>query len=222
MQILGIKFRSSNDIYELDVSGNELVKGDEVVCDTENGINYGAVVVPPHDVKEDDSYKKVLRKATEKDKKELENVKNREKTTLEEAKKIVEKSGLEMKLIDAEYNFDMSKLTISFTADGRIDFRELVRTLASTFRARIELRQIGVRDEAKILGGYGPCGRPICCANHLKDFGKVSIKMSKDQGLSLNPNGISGACGRLLCCLGYEDNDYIKALEKMPRLNSKV
>ena len=127
-----------------------------------------------------------------------------------------------MKMIDAEYTFDMSKLSFSFTADNRVDFRELLKSLASEFKTRIELRQVGARDESKILGGYGPCGRPLCCSNHLRDFGKVSIKMAKDQGLSLNPTGINGVCGRLMCCLAYEEDEYSKVLQRMPKLNSKV
>jgi cell fate regulator YaaT (PSP1 superfamily) len=144
------------------------------------------------------------------------------KKALAETKKVVLEQKLDMKVVAAEYSFDTTKLIISFVAEDRVDFRDLVKTLAAMFKTRIELRQIGVRDEAKLVGGYGPCGRGLCCANHLCSFEKVSIKMAKNQGLSLNPQSISGACGRYMCCLGYEDEQYSQVLAKMPKLNSKV
>ena len=141
---------------------------------------------------------------------------------MQETKKIVAEQKLDMKVVSAEYSFDTSKLIISFVAENRVDFRDLVKSLAGLFKTRIELRQIGVRDEAKLVGGFGPCGRQLCCTNHLCSFEKVSIKMAKNQGLSLNPQSISGACGRYLCCLAYEDDQYASVLAKMPKLNSKV
>lgn len=222
MQIIGVKFRSSNNIYDFDAGSLEIKKGDAVIVETINGLCYGKVEVVNKDKESETELKKVIRKATEKDSQHLLTIRKKEQNALSEVKTMAKQYGLEMKVIDAEYMFDMSKLIFTFTADDRVDFRELVKSLASTFKTRIELRQVGVRDEAKILGGLGPCGRQTCCKNHLKEFEKVSVKMAKNQGLSLNPTGISGTCGRLMCCLAYEDNQYVEALSKMPKLNSKV
>jgi cell fate regulator YaaT (PSP1 superfamily) len=222
MQIVGVKFKPVGEIEYFNAGNLELKKDEAVICETENGLMFGIVEIPSLEQDTSGEYKKVIRVATDGDKKKLNDIHQKEKEALQTTKKLAKQHGLEMKLIDAEYSFDMNKITFSFTAEGRVDFRDLLKSLAGEFRTRIELKQIGARDETKIVGGYGPCGRPLCCANHLRDFGKVSIKMAKDQGLSLNPTGINGMCNRLLCCLQYEENDYSKALQNMPKLNSKV
>ena len=222
MQIVGVKFKSVGEVVYFNAQNYKLKKGEAVICDADSGLAYGIVAVETAEKDATGEYKNIVRIATQNDKKKLEDIHKKEVEALAEAKRLAKLHGLEMKLIDAEYSFDLSKLAFTFTADGRVDFRDLLKSMASQFKTRIELRQVGVRDEAKILGGLGPCGRPLCCANHLKDFGEVSIKMAKDQGLSLNPAGINGMCGRLKCCLGYEENDYLKALQNMPKLNSKV
>ena len=222
MQIVGVKFKPVSEVQYFN-AGDLVLKRDEcVICDTENGLMFGVVEVPNNEQSTSGEYKKIVRKATEGDKRKLSDIHKKEADVLKEAKKLAKKHELEMKIIEAEYSFDMSKLCFIFSAEGRVDFRDLLKSMASEFKTRIELKQIGARDETKILGGIGPCGRPLCCANHLKDFGKVSMKMAKDQGLSLNPSGINGMCGRLKCCLSYEENDYLKALQNMPKLNSKV
>ena len=222
MQIVGVKFKPVSEIEYFNANNLVLMKGDSVICETENGLMYGFVEVDSKEENTSGEYKKILRVATVNDKKKLDEIHQKEKYALNTTKKLAKEHGLEMKVIDAEYTYDMSKLTFSFTADGRVDFRELLKSLAGEFKTRIELKQIGARDETKVIGGYGPCGRPLCCANHLRDFGKVSIKMAKDQGLSLNPTGINGMCNRLFCCLQYEENDYVEALKNMPKLNSHV
>lgn len=222
MQIVGVKFKPVTEIGYFNCNNLELKKGESVICETENGLMYGIVEVPSVEQDTTGEYKKVLRVATDGDRKKLNEIHKKEQEALNKSKQLAKHHNLEMKLIDAEYTFDTSKLTFSFTAEGRVDFRELLKSMATEFKTRIELKQIGARDETKIIGGYGPCGRPLCCANHLRDFGKVSIKMAKDQGLSLNPTGINGMCNRLFCCLQYEENDYAEALQNMPRLNSKV
>lgn len=222
MQVIGVKFKPVGDIVYYNSGNLNINVGDAVICETENGLMFGITQIATHEMDTNGEMKKVLRVATDGDKKKLEDIHKKEKAAITFAKKMVRRHKLEMKLIDSEYSFDMTKLAFTFTADGRVDFRELLKSLAGEFKTRIELKQVGVRDEAKILGGYGPCGRPLCCANHLKDFGKVSIKMAKDQSLSLNPTGINGVCGRLMCCLAYEENDYAKALLNMPKLGSKV
>ena len=222
MQIVGVKFKPATEVEYFNCERLELKKGDAVICETENGLMFGIVEINSAEHNTSGEYKKVLRVATENDKKKLNDVHQKETDALNKAKKLAKQHGLEMKLIDAEYTFDTNKLTFSFTAEGRVDFRDLLKSMATEFRTRIELKQIGARDETKVIGGFGPCGRTLCCASHLKDFGKVSIKMAKDQGLSLNPTGINGMCNRLLCCLQYEENDYVEALQNMPKLNSKV
>lgn len=205
--VVGVRFKSAGKIYYFDPGDIDIKKENNVVVETSRGIEFGQVVVGPKEVLEEDivtPLKKVLRVATLED--EIKNQQNKAKE--EEAFKIclkkISKHQLDMKLIDVEYTFDNNKVIFYFTADGRIDFRELVKDLAAIFRTRIELRQIGVRDEAKMIGGMGPCGKALCCATWLGDFEPVSIKMAKEQSLSLNPTKISGICGRLMCCLKYE------------------
>lgn len=223
--IVGIKFKGSNKVYYFDPKDIEFAEGDGVIVETARGQEYGTVALPNREVEEKEvvsPLKPVIRKATAEDERQLKkNLADREhalKTIREKAAQL----GLGMKLVDAEYTFDRSKLIFYFTADGRVDFRELVRTLASIFKVRIELRQIYERDDAKMRGALAPCGRPCCCTTHLPDFEKVSIKMAKMQGLSLNPQKISGVCGRLLCCLKYENDYYSEVFKKMPKVGSKV
>lgn len=200
-------------------------KGDFAIVETARGVEYGAVVIGPKEVTEKDivsPLKNVVRVATEEDiKRHSDNV-AKEEEALKVCNEKVAKHDLDMKLIDVEYTFDNNKVIFYFTADGRVDFRELVKDLASVFRTRIELRQIGVRDEAKMVNGIGPCGQPLCCANWLGDFAPVSIKMAKDQNLSLNPSKISGICGRLMCCLKYEHEVYLELRKGMPMKGDKV
>ena len=223
--IVGIKFKGSNKVYYFDPKDIEFAEGDGVIVETARGQEYGTVALPNREVEEKEvvsPLKPVIRKATAEDERQLKkNLADREpalKTIREKAAQL----GLGMKLVDAEYTFDRSTLIFYFTADGRVDFRELVRTLASIFKVRIELRQIYERDDAKMRGALAPCGRPCCCTTHLPDFEKVSIKMAKMQGLSLNPQKISGVCGRLLCCLKYENDYYSEVFKKMPKVGSKV
>ena len=223
--IVGIKFKGSNKVYYFDPKDIEFAEGDGVIVETARGQEYGTVALPNREVEEKEvvsPLKPVIRKATAEDERQLKkNLADREpalKTIREKAAQL----GLGMKLVDAEYTFDRSKLIFYFTADCRVDFRELVRTLASIFKVRIELRQIYERDDAKMRGALAPCGRPCCCTTHLPDFEKVSIKMAKMQGLSLNPQKISGVCGRLLCCLKYENDYYSEVFKKMPKVGSKV
>ena len=209
--IVGVRFKKAGKIYYFLPDTFSLAAGDGVIVETARGLEFGTVVIGPKDVKEDTlatPLKSVVRKATEKDLKQIEKNKEREEKAFDICLEKIEKRKLPMKLINVEYTFDMNKIIFFFTADGRIDFRELVKDLATVFRTRIELRQVGVRDEAKVLNGIGACGRPLCCANFLGDFTPVSIRMAKDQNLSLNPTKISGVCGRLMCCLNYEDDLY--------------
>ena len=203
-KVVGVRFRNVGKIYYFSPKDYEIKTGDHVIVETARGIEYGKVVLAPREVGEEDvvhPLKEVLRVATkEDDEREAQN-RVREREAFKICQKKIREHGLEMKLIDAEYTFDNNKVLFYFTADGRVDFRELVKDLAAVFRTRIELRQIGVRDEAKMLGGLGPCGRPMCCSTFLGDFASVSIKMAKEQNLSLNPTKISGICGRLMCCL---------------------
>lgn len=218
VKVVNVRFRTAGKVYSFSVSDLEIKKGDLCVVETARGMEFGKVVSDPAEKDEDFStpLRPVLRIATEEDKEN--NLKNREKEkeAIRICKEKIRKHELEMKLIDAEYTFDNSKLLFYFTADGRIDFRELVKDLAGVFRTRIELRQIGVRDETKILGGYGPCGRELCCHSYLSDFVPVSIKMAKEQDLSLNPTKISGVCGRLMCCLKNEEETYEDLNRRLP------
>ncbi len=223
--IVGIKFRNTNKVYYFDPTGIQFAEGDGAIVETARGLEYGTVSVANREVEDKEivaPLKPVVRKATADDLKQVEkNLADREHA-LAVIREKAAALGLGMKLVDAEYTFDRSKLIFYFTADGRVDFRELVRTLASIFKVRIELRQIYERDDTKMRGALAACGRPCCCTSHLPDFEKVSIKMAKIQGLSLNPQKISGVCGRLLCCLKYENDYYSEVFKQMPKVGSKV
>lgn len=211
--IVGVRFKKAGKIYYFLPSEETLTIDDGVIVETARGVEYGTVVIGPKEVAKDSlvmPVKEVMRKATPKDLQQLEKNEEREEKAFAICLEKIAKRKLPMKLINVEYTFDMNKIVFFFTADGRIDFRELVKDLATVFRTRIELRQVGVRDEAKVLNGIGACGRPLCCSNFLGDFSPVSIRMAKDQNLSLNPTKISGVCGRLMCCLNYEDDLYKK------------
>ncbi|EOD01060.1 PSP1 domain-containing protein [Caldisalinibacter kiritimatiensis] len=223
--VVGVRFKKAGKIYYFDPDNIDIKEGDNVILETARGIEFGQVVVGPKEVNEEEivpPLKKVIRLATEEDKEKHKENKEKEKEAFDICLKKIEEHGLKMKLIDVEYTFDNNKVIFYFTADGRVDFRELVKDLASIFRTRIELRQIGVRDEAKMIGGLGPCGRPMCCASFLGEFEPVSIKMAKEQNLSLNPAKISGICGRLMCCLKFEHKTYQKSLENMPEVGTIV
>lgn len=224
-KIVGVKFADGGKIY--DFSPNNLLVniGDKVVVETVRGLDFGTVATPIKTIERaenDEPLKDVVRIATHQDLAQIKKIKALNKKFLEETKKIVEDFGLEMKIISCDTSFDEQKININFTSENRVDFRELVKELGSRFKARIELRQIGARDEVKIMGGLGPCGKVCCCREFLKDFEHVSIKMPKVQGLSLNPTKISGLCGRLMCCLGYENGHYSETFRLMPRINSEV
>lgn len=208
-QVIGVRFKPAGKIYYFTAKELDLNVSDGVIVETSRGMEYGEVVIFPkeNNIKKED-LKLVIRKATIKDMAQLERNKEREKSAFDICLKKIEKFKCPMKLLRAEYTFDRNKIVFFFTADGRVDFRELVKELASVFHTRIELRQVGVRDEAKQVSGIGPCGRPLCCATFLGDFAPVSIKMAKNQGFSLNPTKISGVCGRLMCCLRYENDIY--------------
>ena len=211
--IVGVRFKKAGKIYYFLPGEETLTIDDGVIVETARGVEYGTVVIGPKEVSKDSlvmPVKEVMRKATPKDLQQLEKNEEREEKAFAICLEKIAKRKLPMKLINVEYTFDMNKIVFFFTADGRIDFRELVKDLATVFRTRIELRQVGVRDEAKVLNGIGACGRPLCCSNFLGDFSPVSIRMAKDQNLSLNPTKISGVCGRLMCCLNYEDDLYKK------------
>ncbi|MFC4182068.1 PSP1 domain-containing protein [Saccharococcus thermophilus] len=223
--VVGVRFKKAGKIYYFDPGEWTIPAGEFVIVETVRGIEYGKVVISNKQVDENDivlPLKKVIRIADAKDKLIVEENKKAAREAYDICLKKVEEHGLEMKLVDVEYTFDRNKVIFYFTADGRVDFRELVKDLAAIFRTRIELRQIGVRDEAKMLGGIGPCGRMLCCSTFLGDFDPVSIKMAKDQNLSLNPTKISGLCGRLMCCLKYENEEYETAKEQLPDLGEYV
>lgn len=223
--VIGVRFKKAGKIYYFDPAELKVKTGNQVIVETSRGIEFGDVVVGPKEVAEDEvvlPLKKVLRIATEEDKVVVQENKKKEQEAFEICLRKIKEHGLPMKLIDVEYTFDVSKIIFYFTAEGRVDFRELVKDLAAVFRTRIELRQIGVRDEAKMLGGLGTCGRGLCCATFLGDFDPVSIRMAKDQNLSLNPSKISGICGRLMCCLKYENEAYEKAREIVPPVGTPV
>ena len=225
IKVIGVRFRTAGKIYFFDPGKHRIKKGDHVIVETARGIEYGTVVGNPRDVTDDkviQPLKPVLRIATERDNEQEAANKLKEKEAFKICLEKIQKHGLEMKLIDAEYTFDNNKVLFYFTADGRIDFRELVKDLASVFKTRIELRQIGVRDETKILGGIGICGRELCCHSHLSEFVPVSIKMAKEQNLSLNPTKISGVCGRLMCCLKHEEDTYEELNRKLPNVGDHV
>lgn len=223
--VIGVRFRTAGKVYYFDPKGLDFKRNDHVIVETARGVEYGTVVMPPTDVEDEkviQPLKPVIRKATEEDAKTEEKNREKEKNAYKICLEKIHKHQLEMKLIDAEYTFDNNKVLFYFTADGRIDFRELVKDLAAVFKTRIELRQIGVRDETKILGGIGMCGRPLCCHSYLSDFVPVSIKMAKEQNLSLNPTKISGICGRLMCCLKNEEDTYEELNRKLPNVGDNV
>lgn len=223
--VVGVRFKKAGKIYYFDPDSLDINKDDYVVVETARGIEFGNVTVGPKQVSEDEivqPLKKVIRVAQEEDFIIHQNNKEKAKEAFKICERKIAEHGLEMKLIDVEYTFDNNKVIFYFTADGRVDFRELVRDLAAIFKTRIELRQIGVRDEAKMIGGLGPCGKPICCATFLGEFEPVSIKMAKEQSLSLNPSKISGLCGRLMCCLKYEQEVYEELLKNIPAVGSIV
>ena len=224
-RVIGVRFRTAGKIYYFDPGKLDIKRNDHVIVETARGIEYGTVVGDPKEEEDDkviQPLKAVLRVATPKDDEQEQANKQREKEAFKICLEKIRKHDLQMKLIDAEYTFDNNKVLFYFTADGRIDFRELVKDLASVFKTRIELRQIGVRDETKILGGIGICGRPLCCHTHLSEFAPVSIKMAKEQNLSLNPTKISGVCGRLMCCLKNEEETYEELNRRLPNVGDFV
>lgn len=225
VEIIGVRFSNAGKIYYFDPKGEKIALGKMVIVETARGIEMGRVSIPNREIPDDEvtaPLKPIIRVAAEEDMKTSEENKIKEKEAFKIASDLIREHGLAMKLIDVEYTFDRSKILFYFTADGRVDFRELVKSLAGVFRTRIELRQIGVRDEARQLGSIGICGRPLCCSTFLDDFRPVSIKMAKEQGLSLNPTKISGVCGRLMCCLQYEQAVYEEALKTMPARGASV
>lgn len=224
-QVVGVRFKKAGKVYYFDPGEYNPPVGSGVIVETARGVEYGSVVAGLMTVPDEEimvPLKKVLRIATEEDTLQLESNREKEKKAFQVGLDKIAAHGLPMKLVGVEHTFDGNKIIFYFTADGRIDFRELVKDLAAVFRTRIELRQIGVRDEAKILGGLGCCGRELCCCSWLADFASVSIRMAKDQNLSLNPTKISGICGRLMCCLKYENDIYEQAREEFPEVGSRV
>ncbi|GKX68755.1 PSP1 domain-containing protein [Inconstantimicrobium mannanitabidum] len=225
IKVVGIRFKKAGKIYYFDPNESNVKKDDYAIVETARGIEFGQCVIGEKEIKEEEivaPLKLVIRAASEEDIKKHEENKAKEIDAFNICLEKIMEHGLDMKLIDVEYTFDNNKVIFYFTADGRIDFRELVKNLASIFKTRIELRQIGVRDEAKMLGGLGPCGRSLCCSTFLGDFASVSIKMAKEQNLSLNPTKISGICGRLMCCLNYEQSAYEQIRKKLPKVGSIV
>lgn len=219
VKAVGVKFKHAGKVYYFDPAGKDVEVGDKVIVETAKGLEFATVVMGEekiHPEKIVSPLKPVIRKATQEDIARNEENNSKKAEAMKLCQEKIDKHELEMKLVDVEYTFDNSKVIFYFTADGRVDFRELVKDLAGVFRMRIELRQIGVRDEAKMMGGIGNCGRPLCCHQWLSEFQPVSIKMAKTQGLSLNPTKISGICGRLMCCLKYENDTYCQAKEGMP------
>ena len=224
-KVIGVRFRTAGKIYFFSPGKLEVETGDKVIVETARGVEFGSVVTGPKEVEDDkitQPLKSVIRMATPADEETERRNKEKEKEAFKVCVEKIKKHNLSMKLIDTEYTFDNNKVLFYFTADGRIDFRELVKDLASVFKTRIELRQIGVRDETKIVGGIGICGRPLCCASYLSEFIPVSIKMAKEQNLSLNPTKISGVCGRLMCCLKYEEDTYEELNGRLPNIGDYV
>ena len=224
-EVIGVRFKDGGKVYYFDPAGKTLHIGDTVIVETSRGVECGKVAIENKEVPDKEivhPLKKLLRKATRDDYRRLEENARKEKEALKICEQKIAEHKLEMKLVDVEYTFDNSKILFYFTADGRVDFRALVKDLASVFRTRIELRQIGVRDESKMLGGLGVCGRPFCCSSFLGDCHPVSIKMAKEQGLSLSPTKISGTCGRLMCCLKYEQEAYSDLLKRTPKVGAIV
>lgn len=224
-KVIGVRFRQAGKIYFFAPGKLHIKKGDKVIVETARGVEFGSVAVAPKEVPDEEimqPLKSVIRVATEEDKKNEEKNREKEKEAYDICLEKIRKHDLDMKLINAEYTFDNNKVLFYFTADGRIDFRELVKDLAAVFRTRIELRQIGVRDETKTKGGIGICGRPLCCHTYLSEFAPVSIKMAKEQNLSLNPTKISGVCGRLMCCLTNEEETYEELNSHLPAIGDYV
>ena len=224
-KVIGVRFRTAGKIYFFAPGKFDIKQGDNVIVETARGVEFGRVVSGPKDVKDEEvvqPLKSVIRPANDQDRKTVEKNKQKEKEAFKICQEKIRKHKLEMKLIDVEYTFDGNKILFYFTADGRIDFRELVKDLAAVFRTRIELRQIGVSDETKIRGGIGICGRPLCCSTYLTEFSAVSIKMAKEQNLSLNPTKISGVCGRLMCCLTNEEETYEVLNSQLPSVGDTV
>lgn len=224
-KVIGVSFKKAGKIYYFDPDGIEVNEGEHVIVETARGVEIGEVVIGKKEVTEDDivsPLKKVIRKSTMKDRARDERNRELEEKAYDICLEKIDNHGLPMDLIDVEYTFDHNKILFYFTADGRVDFRELVKDLARVFKTRIELRQIGVRDEAKMVGGLGPCGLPVCCSKFLRDFDPISIKMAKKQNLSLNPAKISGLCGRLMCCLKYEADTYREIKKEMPDIGETV
>lgn len=225
IKVIGVRFRKAGKVYYFSPGDLDIKAGQHVIVETARGVEYGYVVLGTHEVDEKkviQPLKPVIRMATEADEETEKKNKEKEKEAFKICLEKIKKHELEMKLIDTEYTFDNNKVLFYFTADGRIDFRDLVKDLASVFKTRIELRQIGVRDETKIVGGIGICGRPLCCASYLSEFIPVSIKMAKEQNLSLNPTKISGVCGRLMCCLKYEEETYEELNGRLPNIGDYV
>lgn len=225
IKVAGVRFKTAGKMYYFDPENMELVKGDHVIVETARGMEYGTVVQGVKEVEDKEivpPLKKILRIADEKDRIQYEENCGKKNRAMQLCQEKISKHKLEMKLIDVEYTFDNSKIIFYFTADGRVDFRELVKDLAGVFKMRIELRQIGVRDESKMVGGIGTCGKPLCCHSWLPEFEPVSIKMAKVQGLSLNPAKISGICGRLMCCLKFENDIYYELRKGMPEHNERI
>ncbi|NGY87656.1 stage 0 sporulation family protein [Bacillus megaterium] len=223
--VVGVRFKKAGKIYYFDPGELTIPDGEFVIVETVRGVEFGRVVINKKQVSEHDvvlPLKKVIRIAEQKDRLIVDENKQVAREAYDVCVQKIQSHDLDMKLVDVEYTFDRNKVIFYFTADGRIDFRELVKDLVAIFRTRIELRQIGVRDEAKLLGGIGPCGRMLCCSTFLGDFEPVSIKMAKDQNLSLNPTKISGLCGRLMCCLKYENDEYETAKEQLPDIGSTI
>ena len=224
-EVIGVRFKEVGKVYYFDPNGIQMKKGDMAIVETARGVECGEVAMENREIEDKDivhPLKKMIRKATQGDLKKVEENRKKERHAFEICEKKILDHKLEMKLVDVEYTFDNNKILFYFTADGRVDFREMVKDLASVFRTRIELRQIGVRDEAKMMGGLGICGRPFCCTSFLGEFQPVSIKMAKEQGLSLNPVKISGTCGRLMCCLKYEQAAYSDLLRTTPKNGAVV
>lgn len=224
-EVIGVRFKEVGKVYYFDPDGKMLKLNDTVIVETSRGVECGVIAIANKEVADDEivhPLKKLIRIATKEDLKHLEDNRRKEKEALKICEQKVAEHGLGMKLVDVEYTFDNSKILFYFTADGRVDFRALVKDLAAVFRTRIELRQIGVRDESKMLGGLGVCGRPFCCSLFLGEFHPVSIKMAKEQGLSLSPTKISGTCGRLMCCLKYEQEAYTDLLKRTPKIGAIV
>ena len=224
-EVVGIRFKEVGKVYYFDPDSMKFKKGDKAIVETARGVECGEVAMENREVPEEEivkPLKRIIRAATEADLKIVAENREKEKKAFDICEQKIRAHKLEMKLVDVEYTFDSSKILFYFTADGRVDFRELVKDLAGVFRTRIELRQIGVRDESKMIGGFGICGRPFCCSSFLGDFQPVSIKMAKEQGLSLNPTKISGTCGRLMCCLKYEREAYEHLLRHTPKIGAIV